>query len=314
MRSRTFAAVDAPRQPAPAVSIVVVADVAADGAMSASLAQVLAAVAREVRGRTDVEVVLADGRGGARPPDVPPGVRLVAAAGRHRGALRNAALDDASAPLVVWLGDDMVPREGWLAAHTAAHAADGRGDLVVVGPALFPDALRDDPFRRWLEDDGALFGVSFTRPDPRRDGFFYGANTSMSRALLTRAGPFRTDFDGPVLDDDEMGRRLRALGARIAYLPEAVVTHEHRVTFGERRAAVRAHGRAAAVRDATSDAPVRWPVDVARSPTGLAWRAWGAALRARVLGGETRRAHAYRRRLQADFAAGYHGARRGRAT
>lgn len=305
---------DAPGLPAPAVSIVVVADVAADGATTESLALVLAAVAREVRGRTDVEVVLADGREGAGRSAPPPGVRVVAAAGLHRGALRNVALARASAPLVVWLGDDMVPRAGWLAAHTAAHAADGRDDLVVVGPALFPPALRDDPFRRWLEDDGALFGVSFTRPDPRRDGFFYGANTSMSRALLARAGPFRADFDGPVLDDDEMGRRLRALGARIVYVAEAVATHEHRVTFGERRASVRAHGRAAAVRDATSDAPVRWPVDLARSPTGLAWRAFVAALRARVLGGATRRAHAYRRRLQADFAAGYHGARRGPTT
>ncbi|MFO0931292.1 MAG: glycosyltransferase [Planctomycetota bacterium] len=304
--------------PLPTLAILVVADVAADGTKSSSLPLVLEALAREASGRADVEVVLVDGRDGgspvARPPGAPDRVRVVRAAGAHRGAMRNVALAQTTAPLVWWLGDDMVPGPGCLDAHLAAHAADGRGDLVVVGPAWFPPALRDDPFRRWLEDDGALFGVSFTRPDPRRDGFFYGANTSMSRAQLARAGPFRADFDGPVLDDDEMGRRLRALGARIVYVPEAFATHEHPVTWAERRASVRAHGRAAAVRDATADAPVRWPVDVTRSPAGLAWRAWVAALRARVLGGETRRAHAYRRRLQADFAAGYHGALRGPAT
>ncbi|MBL9086331.1 MAG: hypothetical protein JNM10_04250 [Planctomycetia bacterium] len=298
--------------PPPAVAILVVADRAPDGATSPSLAAVLDAVGSAARARDDVEVVLVDGRDGAVAPAPPPPVRVVAAPGAHRGALRNVALAHSVAPLVWMLGDDIVPHEGCLAAHLAAHAADDRGDLVVVGPSLFPPALRADPFRRWLEDDGALFGASFTRPDPRRDGFFYGANTSLRRALLARAGPFRADFGGPVLDDDEMGGRLRALGARIVFEPAAAGSHEHPVTWEERRAAVRGHGRAAATFDATAGGSVRWPVDLSRSPTGLAWRAWVAALRARVLGGEARRAHAYRRRLQADFAAGYHAARRRR--
>lgn len=303
-----------PPGPPPTLAVLVVADVAADGTTSHSLPRVLEALARETSRRPDVEVLLVDGTGAAPrdapSPDVSGRWRVVPAAGTHRGALRNLALAHSTAPIVWWLGDDMVPGPGSLDVHLSAHAPDGRGDVVVVGPARFPPALRDDPFRRWLEDDGALFGVSFTRPDPRLDGFFYGANTSLPRALLGRAGPFRADFDGPVLDDDEMGRRLHALGARIVYEPRAVVTHEHPVTFGERRASVRAHGRAAALRDATADTPVRWPADVTRSPTGLAWRAWAAGLRARVLGGEARRAHAYRRRLQADFVAGYHASRR----
>ena len=300
-----------------ALSVLVVADCGADGSTSASVGRVVEGLARVLDGRDDVEVVLVDGRPGAAASDVgtarPVRFRVVAAPGSHRGALRNLAVAHSVAPLVWLLGDDVVPRPGCLEAHLRAHAAAGRADLVVVGPARFPTALREDPFRRWLEDEGSLFGGSFTRADPRIEGFFYGANTSLPRALLDRAGPFRADFDGPVLDDDEMGRRLRALGARIVYEPAAEGVHDHAVGWAERRAAVREHGRAAARRDATADTPVPWPADVTRSPAALAWRARVAAVRARLLGGEARRAHAYRRRLEADFVAGYAAARRRRA-
>lgn len=291
----------------PTVALVVrVVDEPGKRLAAASAAQ-LAALDRERGG--DVEVVIADGRTGAAAEDEgprPAWVRVLRRPGMSRGALSNAAARATSAPILVFLSDDVVPAPGLVAAHRALHAEAGRDDAVGVGPILFPPRLRADPFRRWLEDSGALFGVSYTSPDPRTlRTYFHAANTSISRALLARAGPFREDFVGPVLDDDEMGRRLRALGVSFTYLPDAIGLHEHPVTLSERRRAVLGHGRAAARLDAGGPPTTRWPTDLRRTTLGLYARAALAALRAPFARRDDARARFYRRLLAADFARGY---------
>lgn len=311
-----------PRPPTsePAVAVLITADEEEREPRGPVHARIFDALEAEIGDATDVEVVLADGRaeptGDVRPAAgrPRPWATRLARPGRSRGALRNAGLSATTAPLVVLLGDDVLPPRGWLAAHRAFHARAG-GDAVCVGPVLFPPALREDPFRRWLEDSGALFGVSYTRPDPRALAtFFHGANTSLPRRLLARAGPFREDFEGPVLDDDEMGRRLRDLGAAFACVPETTATHDHAVTFAERRRSVRAHGRAAAVLDAGAGPGAAWPADLRRSGARLAARAFLARVRAVAIPTEASRARHYRRALAAEFARGYREARAGRPT
>lgn len=107
--------------------------------------------------------------------------------------------------------------------------------MVGLGPALFPPELRSSPFIRWLEDEGRLFGVSFARPDPgAMAAYFYGANTSVKRALLDRVGPFEEAFPHHGYDDHEMGLRLRRAGMEVEFLSEALAFHRHDITVADR--------------------------------------------------------------------------------
>ena len=232
-------------------------------------------------------------------------IRTLCLPGRHRGALRNAGVAATTAPLLLFLADDFAPEPGCVAAHREFHRRSSSDLEVAVGGGFFPERLRVDPFRRWLEDSGALMGASYTRPDSRAAEHFHGANTSMHRSLLARAGPFREDFEGPVFDDDEMGRRLRALGARIRYVSEARASHEHAVTVAERRRAVRSLGHANAKHAMGGPATTPRPGDLMRPIWELSLRAHVARMRAAISPTAERREKFWRRVLSYEFVRGY---------
>lgn len=75
------------------------------------------------------------------------------------------------------------------------HEANPELHSVGIGGGVCPAELRKNAFRRWLEDSGEQFGVSFTTGVEHFPGnFFYVANSSVKRELLGRAGrgiPFR---------------------------------------------------------------------------------------------------------------------------
>jgi glycosyltransferase involved in cell wall biosynthesis len=162
-------------------------------------------------------------------------LRLVEMPPSCRAKAVNRALDLATADIVLFLADDFIPRPGVLAAHLRFHQHHPAVEVAAVGPGLFPDRLRRSSFRRWLEDSGALLGVSFTGPHPNiPPGFFYIANTSLKRAMVDRAGRFDERFPFDAWDDMEFGQRLVHAGYRSHYLAEAVCEHEHAVTLAER--------------------------------------------------------------------------------
>ncbi|MBI4261182.1 MAG: glycosyltransferase, partial [Actinobacteria bacterium] len=117
----------------------------------------------------------------------------------------NRGIEEASAPLLLLLADDFVAAPGLVESHLALHLERPQDHVVGIGPAVFPPDDRS-AFMAWLEDSGRLLGVSFTRPDPELlPAFFYGANTSIKRSLLERAGPFDEAFPHHGWDDHEMG-------------------------------------------------------------------------------------------------------------
>jgi GT2 family glycosyltransferase len=230
----------------------------------------LAAVARGYATQTPVrggfEVVIVDN--GAR-PDVAhaceairrehPSLRLrrVQSSLPGRAAANNAGARAADSDLLIFVADDFVPARNLVRAHVDFHAFTG-SQSVGIGPAFFTGEARMDPFRRWLEDSGSLFGVPFRIAGmhwPRH--FFYAGNASMSRALFERAGGFDEGFLHDTLDDLEFGERLRELHVPTHYLPKAHAWHDHRLTLDERREIMRKSGEAAAALEDRK--PGRWP-------------------------------------------------------
>ncbi len=144
---------------------------------------------------------------------------------------RNTGIEAARGEVVVLLDDDVVPREGWLAALLAPIVggdADATGGRVVLDPAVARPRWFDEP----------VVGQYLTNvdlgPGPRLlggDEFVVTANAAFRRELLVAVGGFATNL-GPrgttqlVNDDVRLVRDVQRHGGRVWWVPDAVVEHE----------------------------------------------------------------------------------------
>jgi len=143
-------------------------------------------------------------------------------------AARNAGVRAACAPRVAFLGDDTVPRPGWLAAHQEAHKRLGsQAEQAVIGYTGWHPRMRLSPFLRYINEYGLQFGYRLIEdPDQVPFNFFYTSNLSLSREMLLQE-PFDTRFPYAAWEDIETSYRLFCRGLRLAYEPAAVTEHDH---------------------------------------------------------------------------------------
>jgi GT2 family glycosyltransferase len=146
---------------------------------------------------------------------------------RGQGQARNLALTRVAEGLVLFLGDDVIPRPDFLAQHLAAHR--GRvGDWAVVG---FTDwrrsELRVTPLMEMVNREGHQFGYGHMTPGGEVPfTCFYTSNVSLERALLGEE-PFDPSFEAYGWEDVELGYRLSRQGLRLVYHPAAAAEHLH---------------------------------------------------------------------------------------
>jgi GT2 family glycosyltransferase len=174
--------------------------------------------------------------------------RLVHCEKTARAPGYNLAATLASGELLILLADDFEPWPELVAAHVAYHTVNPDPNAVGIGPGLFPDAIREDAFARWLEDSGQLFGVSMRRTMavwPRT--FFYGGNTSIKKSKFDALGGFDERFLYHAWDDYEFGLRLAAGGGYTQFVAAAVATHQHAVSLEERCAGMEQAGESASL-------------------------------------------------------------------
>ena len=176
---------------------------------------------------------LVEGSIGQRVP--PP--RLLVAAAPGASAARNLGWREARAPVVLFLGDDILAGPALLAEHLAWHRANPDEAIGVLGHVGWARELEVTPFMRWLER-GMQFdydGIQGTEAGPGR---LYTANVSLKRSLLERAGGFDEDF--PYLFEDiELAHRLSGLGFRLLYNRRAEAEHLHEATVESWKARMR---------------------------------------------------------------------------
>jgi GT2 family glycosyltransferase len=157
------------------------------------------------------------------------GVRVVRQEHAGPGVARNRGVAETERPLIVFIGDDMVPLPEFVAAHLARHAADPADEVAVLGRIVWHPDVPRDRLHHWLDWSGALFDYALLELQAHEDAGwtrFYSSNVSMKRALFEAAGGFDPDF---VFDyeDLDFGYRLGQRGMRLLYEPKAIVQHLH---------------------------------------------------------------------------------------
>ena len=147
---------------------------------------------------------------------------------RGLNAARNTAIALAQADLLCFLDDDAEAWPGWLGALLAAAEAASEHDAF------------GGPIRARLE--GTNLHACGREPPPvttldlgpgdRDAEFVWGANLTLRRRALERAGGFDPGLD-LYGDEEDWQRRLKAAGGRIRYVAAAGV--DHRRTGGDAR-------------------------------------------------------------------------------
>ncbi len=130
---------------------------------------------------------------------------------RGRSAARNAGIARAAGRLIVFVDSDVVVRRDFLEWHVRTHRHHGprilsRGPVVLVAD---PTVARTGPLPRLA-----------TSP-----AYLDTANASLEKATLVEAGLFDEGFSGYGWEDFELGVRLKHLGIRRMFCPQAVAFH-----------------------------------------------------------------------------------------
>jgi GT2 family glycosyltransferase len=155
---------------------------------------------------------------------------------------RNLGWREARAPVVLFIGDDILASPGLLHEHLAWHRSNPEENVGVLGHVRWARGLKVTPFMRWLEQ-GMQFDYGGIRGNEAHPGRLYTANVSLKRDLLAKAGGF--DESLPFLFEDiELGYRLWRLGFRLLYNRRAQAEHLHETTLDDWRKRMRITGGA----------------------------------------------------------------------
>ena len=140
---------------------------------------------------------------------------------------RNEALRHVHGELVSFLDDDVVLRPGWEHSLLAAFedptvmAVSGRTCNGVPGEEHY-----EKPIGRLLPDGTLTDGFASLPDRPVDVDHGIGANMSFRRSVLAELGGFRDDYPGTALrEDTDIFLRVRAIGGRAVFAPDAAVDH-----------------------------------------------------------------------------------------
>ncbi|MDP9325521.1 MAG: glycosyltransferase [Candidatus Dormibacteraeota bacterium] len=176
----------------------------------------------------DYEVIVAvDGRD----QDVPalPGALVVMCDRRGPSVARNAAAGVTKAPVLLFLGDDMIPDPGLVRAHLAAHEAHPEREAAVLGRYRWHPEVAANRYNRWLEWSGTTSEYQSFEHQVMEDvgpGRFYSSNVSIKRDLFLAVGGFDEAFFF-LYEDIDIGLRLAKLGMKLLFQPDAMALHLH---------------------------------------------------------------------------------------
>jgi GT2 family glycosyltransferase len=205
------------------------------------LPRTLAALERQTIGPGAFEVVVAEDARGRPDPAVaeavaaerrPYATRHLIAPAAGASAARNAGWRAARAPLVLFIGDDILADDRMLAEHLRLHERHPEDEVGVLGRVRWARELRVTPFMRWLEG-GVQFDFDRIEGEEAGPGRLYTSNASLKAAMLERVGGFDEERFPFHYEDIDLGLRLAEHGFRLLYARRASARHLHQIDFDE---------------------------------------------------------------------------------
>lgn len=160
---------------------------------------------------------------------------------RGPAAARNHAIALACAPLILFVGDDILPESWLLRGHLTAHRRYRNENIAILGKVVWSPQLPVNTLMKHIDGIGAQQFSYHYFQDGREYDFrhFYTANISIKRSfLLSEPKWFDTDFRFAAFEDAELAYRLSRHGLRIIYASMLVGyhTHYHNIfTFSKRQ-------------------------------------------------------------------------------
>lgn len=199
---------------------------------------------------------------------------------KNRGpaAARNRGVAESTAPLILFVDDDIVATPDLVRRHVDFHQTCDDDSVGMVGHVTWHPELPVSDFMCWLDASGLQFAFDTMAAGTveRPWEAFYTCNLSLPRRLLEDAGGFDDRFPYPAFEDIDLGLRLAHLGFRLEYLPSALAWHNRAVTLEVFCRRMRAVGESAVLlREAQPDLPVDLPLH-SQMPTS--WQRAKAAL------------------------------------
>ena len=195
-----------------------------------ALPRTLDALARQSLDAGEFEVIVVEDAKNAAPvPDADPALELRTMRAEQPGAsdARNNGWRAAAHPVVLFLGDDIVPSRDMLARHARLHDEHPGDDVGVLGHVEWARELKRTAFMVWL-DHGIQFDYPSIRGTEAGPGHFYTSNVSVKRSALERVGGFDAERFPFGYEDIDLGLRLFAGdGFRLIYDREASAEHLH---------------------------------------------------------------------------------------
>jgi len=147
------------------------------------------------------------------------------------GRARNRGVEMATGDYVVFIGDDTVPEERFLAEHHRTHTEHAfHPHVACLGYTGWPRGEKVTAFMDYINDFGLQFGYELIEHETVVPfNFFYTSNISLRREVL-RSAPFDTTFPAAAWEDIELAYRLDTQGLKIHYNALAVTRHYHPIT------------------------------------------------------------------------------------
>ena len=173
-------------------------------------------------------VVVVDGTDQS-PPPMPDAAVIVKEHGGP-GAARNAGVARTGRPLILFLGDDMVPEPSLIEHHLALHSREPAPEVAVLGHVDWHPDVADDRILRWFDWSSSQFDYRTIEGREAGWGRFYSSNVSLKREFFSAVGGFDEDFVF-YYEDLDCGRRLHERGLRLLYEPNARALHLHHYTM-----------------------------------------------------------------------------------
>lgn len=198
-----------------------------------------------------------------KPRSIP--VRFFQIPKSHQGVARNKGVQEASAELCLFMGDDCLLESTACEVHLrvrekfqAPRSKDQKiinSQLsihnLVLGFTTWDPSIGITDVMRWLEQTGWQFGYPMIEqyahgiiPKDIQHRFTYTSHISLPTAVA-RAHPFRENVSLYGWEDIEWGTRLRDAGIPLVYEPDARALHHHRLTLQDSLKRMRTLGASA---------------------------------------------------------------------